>query len=144
MLICNVMLIKSTSSTPDTPAAFAGNSGYDQAALTAATPTGYSEVFKDLDAAAITYYYLGFVTLTSYSPAACASACNSLALCSSFNICKRFVVAHVGTSLLTHQTLNETHLLHQAVVSTATTPPALSILSECLFGVLVVQQELIG
>jgi len=53
MFIYNMMLIKSTSSTPDTPAAFAGNSAYDQAALNAATPAGYNEVFRNLDAAAV-------------------------------------------------------------------------------------------
>jgi hypothetical protein len=89
----------------------------------------------------MTYYYLGFVTLTSYSPAACASGCNSLALCSSFNICKHSAGC-LDTSLLTCQTLNETRPSLQAAVQIAMTPQALLTLSECLSGVIFGWQEL--
>jgi hypothetical protein len=76
------------ASSPDTPDSFSNNLYFGQQALDAATPAGYRLTFQNFYTAETSYYYLGFETLSSYSPATCAAACNGISTCSSFNICK--------------------------------------------------------
>jgi len=75
-------------STPDTPAGFQANPAYAAAASSAATPSGYTLAFRNLNASTQGYAYLGFTTLTSYAPASCASQCTLLSGCHAVDICK--------------------------------------------------------
>lgn len=78
-------------STPDTPSAFQSNTAYSNAANNAATPPGYVQTFVNQAGstqAGQAYAYLGFTSISSYDPAVCASRCNAMSGCQSFNICK--------------------------------------------------------
>lgn len=72
--------------TPDTVAAFDAYKPFCQWALSAATPQGYDQTFKDLDAAVTANSYLGYKTLTSYNVNECAAFCDDNELCGGFNI----------------------------------------------------------
>ncbi|KAI0160361.1 hypothetical protein GGR57DRAFT_499771 [Xylariaceae sp. FL1272] len=71
---------------PDTPEDFQDSEVLKNLALSAATPKGYTQTFKDLDAAVNANTYLGLYTLTSYNVSGCAAACDSTDLCTAFNI----------------------------------------------------------
>jgi len=75
------------ASTPDTPAGFQQNGAYGSSARSAAVPSGYTQTFSNLNGSSQAYGYLGFTSVTSYDPASCASKCNSIQGCQSFNIC---------------------------------------------------------
>ncbi|KAI5359075.1 hypothetical protein Slin15195_G067060 [Septoria linicola] len=71
---------------PDTPAAFLNTPAFRDAALGAATPSGYDRVFQNLQAAFQGNSYITFRNLDSYDTQACSNFCNSEKGCSSFNI----------------------------------------------------------
>lgn len=73
--------------TPDTPGAFLALSAFPAAATSAATPPGYTLAFANLHAAVSSTSYLGYYTLTSYSPAMCAARCSAVTGCTAFNTC---------------------------------------------------------
>jgi hypothetical protein len=77
------------TTTPDTPAAFAANPVFSNAALNAKTPNGYTLVTANKNGSAEATTYLTYTTkgMTSYDPSICAGYCTALAGCSSFNIC---------------------------------------------------------
>jgi hypothetical protein len=54
--------------------------------LNAVTPSGYQQVFKDLNASTSANSYLTFSTLKSYDVAGCAELCDNTDLCTAFNI----------------------------------------------------------
>lgn len=71
---------------PDTPEAFTASPAFSSAALGAQTPSGYKQVFQNLDAAYSGYSYITYSNLNSYDTAACAAVCDAYKGCSSFNI----------------------------------------------------------
>jgi len=75
-------------SNPDTPAAFLAFASFAASATRAFMPSGYTKSYTNLQAASISYGSLGFTSLASYDPAACAKLCDTNAGCVSFNICK--------------------------------------------------------
>jgi hypothetical protein len=80
------------SVSPDTDTAFLADPAFSSAALSATAPPGYflAVGFQNLQASASDPSYLTYISdpLTSYNPAQCASACNAISGCTSFNICK--------------------------------------------------------
>lgn len=72
--------------TPDTVAGFQAIPDFATNALQAATPSGYTQVFSNLNASNNAYGYLGFTTFKTYDVASCAAKCNSIKGCLSFNI----------------------------------------------------------
>lgn len=74
---------------PDTAAAFEAYAPFDILANAAATPSRYVNTFKNLNASAIAYGYLGFTTFESYDVASCAAKCDSMTSCHAFNFCER-------------------------------------------------------
>jgi hypothetical protein len=78
--------------SPDTVDAFLASSDFATQATSAVAPPGYflSAGFQNLHASASNPSYLTYVSssLTSYDPAKCATLCNNMAGCNSFNICK--------------------------------------------------------
>lgn len=75
------------TTSPDTDTAFQNNPEFASAANSAATPSSYTEVFSNLQAAVIDADYITFDYLQSYDPGYCAQRCSSsVAGCSSFNI----------------------------------------------------------
>ncbi|KAF2107277.1 hypothetical protein BDV96DRAFT_453237, partial [Lophiotrema nucula] len=72
--------------TPDTVDAFYAYAPFHKAALTAITPSGYVNTFKDLNASTSANTYLGLYTLTSYDVQACAQHCEDTALCTGVNV----------------------------------------------------------
>jgi hypothetical protein len=71
---------------PDTPAAFEAYPAFSQDALSAVTPQGYANVFKNLNASVSANSYLTYETLTSYDVEGCAAFCDETTLCTAFNI----------------------------------------------------------
>ncbi|CZT20094.1 uncharacterized protein RCC_05951 [Ramularia collo-cygni] len=71
---------------PDTAEAFTSFPGFSAAANAAQTPSGYKQVFKNLNAAYSGYSYITYTNLNSYDPKACADACDAYKGCSSFNV----------------------------------------------------------
>ncbi|KAH9839617.1 hypothetical protein Tdes44962_MAKER08072 [Teratosphaeria destructans] len=72
--------------TPDTVAAFEAYQPFHDDANHAQTPSGYVEVFKDLNASTSANSYLTYETLTSYDVTTCAKFCDDTDLCTAFNI----------------------------------------------------------
>ncbi|KAI6892826.1 hypothetical protein KC318_g6367 [Hortaea werneckii] len=72
--------------SPDTVEAFKSYSEFHQQAQNAETPSGYEEVFQDLDASVSGNSYITFYTLESYDVAGCAAHCDNTDLCTAFNI----------------------------------------------------------
>jgi hypothetical protein len=64
--------------TDDTVSAFAAN--------TAPVPSGYSNTFTNLNASNNAYGYMGYTALSSYDTEKCASKCNAINGCMSFNL----------------------------------------------------------
>ncbi|KAK8034302.1 hypothetical protein PG993_009297 [Apiospora rasikravindrae] len=71
---------------PDTAAGFVADPALHAIAKSAQDPKGYAATFKDLTAAVNANTYLGVDTLKSYDVAGCAAKCDSIDLCTSFNI----------------------------------------------------------
>lgn len=59
---------------------------FQSMAAKAVTPPGYVQTFSDLNASTSASSYLGLYTLSSYSPATCASYCDNTTSCTSFNL----------------------------------------------------------
>ncbi|THX17621.1 glycoside hydrolase [Aureobasidium pullulans] len=72
--------------SPDTAADFLKLASISTAANGASAPSGYTESFKNVKAAANAYGYLGFTTLTSYNVQTCADKCDKINGCNSINI----------------------------------------------------------
>jgi hypothetical protein len=72
--------------SPDTPANFFAVPDLANNALAALTPSGYTQVFKNLNASNSAYGYLGYTTYKTYDVASCAAKCNSIAGCVSYNM----------------------------------------------------------
>ncbi|KAK8135097.1 carbohydrate-binding -like protein [Apiospora sp. TS-2023a] len=72
--------------TPDTAANFLSLPDFATAANKAQVPNNYVQTFANLTAANNDYGFLGLVTLTSYDPQACATACDHTNGCSAINI----------------------------------------------------------
>ncbi|KAK8136212.1 hypothetical protein PG984_004152 [Apiospora sp. TS-2023a] len=70
----------------DTADGFLADAALHKIAKNAQDPKGYASTFKDLNAAVNANTYLGFDTLKSYDVAGCAAKCDSIDLCTSFNI----------------------------------------------------------
>jgi hypothetical protein len=75
------------SVSPDTPQAFQLYAPFQEAALTAVTPVGYTNTFTDLNCSSNAYGYMGFQDISSYDVSGCATLCDDTAGCSAFNIC---------------------------------------------------------
>ena len=74
-----------------TDTAFLGDANIIAAANGATTPTGYTSVFTNKKASLNGYVYMGYTVLKStpaYDPSVCATKCDAMAGCQSFNICK--------------------------------------------------------
>ncbi|KAI4851190.1 hypothetical protein E4T45_05188 [Aureobasidium sp. EXF-8846] len=72
--------------TDDTVSAFASNAAFAAAASSAPIPAGYSNTFTNLNASNNAYGYMGYTTLSSYDTLKCASKCNAINGCMSFNL----------------------------------------------------------
>ncbi|KAF6806031.1 hypothetical protein CSOJ01_09097 [Colletotrichum sojae] len=72
--------------SPDTAAAFRSSADLAAAANNAATPAGYFNTFKNLQASNNAYGYMGYTTLGSYDTKLCASKCDAINGCVAFNI----------------------------------------------------------
>jgi hypothetical protein len=72
--------------TDDTVSAFVSNAAFAAAASSAPTPSGYSNTFTNLNASNNAYGYMGYTTLSSYDTLKCASKCNAINGCMSFNL----------------------------------------------------------
>ena len=75
-----------TITSPDSVDAFVNNAPFQAIASSAATPSGYAQVFSNLNASTSANSYIGLYTLPSYSPAMCAAYCDNTTSCTSFNI----------------------------------------------------------
>lgn len=73
-------------SYPDTAAAFVANAKYAQVAMAAKTPSGYTQMFSNLNGSVSGSGYLTYTTIGSYDPSSCATQCNSITGCQSFDI----------------------------------------------------------
>lgn len=71
---------------PDTVEAFETYPAFQAEALTAITPINYTVSFVDLNASISQNSYLTYKVLESYSVSDCASFCDSVNLCTAFNI----------------------------------------------------------
>ncbi|KAM0150301.1 hypothetical protein ACHAQE_008568 [Botrytis cinerea] len=71
---------------PDDVATFLAYPQFHTDAKNAATPSGYTQTFVDLNAAVTAVTYLGLTTFTTYDVAQCGSLCDSTSLCTGFNI----------------------------------------------------------
>lgn len=72
--------------SPDTPSAFASATVYASIASAAPTPAGYVANMIGFNASNNGDQYLTYTTVPSYDPNLCASKCNSITGCKSFNI----------------------------------------------------------
>ena len=72
--------------SPDTASAFLQDDALASSASGAPTPSGYKNVFTNLQKSNSAYGYLGFSTLKSYDTQSCANKCNAVKGCQSFNI----------------------------------------------------------
>lgn len=74
-----------------TDSAFLGDANIAAAANGATAPSGYTENFKNKQASLNGYVYMGYTVLEgspAYDPSVCATKCNSITGCQSFNICE--------------------------------------------------------
>ncbi|CAD0095307.1 unnamed protein product [Aureobasidium mustum] len=71
---------------PDTVSAFKQYTPFQSISLNNTYAPGYTNIFKNLTAAADLHEYLGMYYLDTYSPSACAQKCNTATNCTSFNI----------------------------------------------------------
>lgn len=72
--------------SPDTPAAFLAYKPFQRAAYSASVPSGWSSSFSNLQNATTTSSYMGYTTLTSYSPSQCATLCEAIDGCQGINV----------------------------------------------------------
>jgi len=70
----------------DTPEYFLANPVYSSAAVSAPVPTGYTQQFSNLNASNNAYGYMGYTVLSQYDTTLCASKCNAIDGCASFNL----------------------------------------------------------
>lgn len=70
----------------DTVSNFMNYAPFQSMAANAATPAGYVNTFKNLNASSSANSYLGLYTLSSYDTAGCAAYCANTSLCTAFNI----------------------------------------------------------
>lgn len=70
----------------DTVDGFLNNPDYKQLAVSAKTPTGYSQSFVNLQGATTGGGYISYKTLNSYDVAGCSQFCDSVETCTGFNI----------------------------------------------------------
>jgi hypothetical protein len=75
------------STDPDTTA-FWNHAPFAAAASAAPTPTGYISAYTNGQTYQNADGYLGFTTIEEYDSTICASLCDSIADCASFEICK--------------------------------------------------------
>lgn len=83
-------LIKRTDYTvndPDTDIAFSAYAPFADAANNADVPSGYTQTFTNLNASNNAFGYMGYTVLDSYDTDLCASKCNAIDGCASFNLC---------------------------------------------------------
>lgn len=73
-------------SSPDSDTGFLNSPVYPQSANGARTPSGWSLVFQNKQAAISTSAYMGYKTYTSYDVSQCAADCLQMSACQSFNI----------------------------------------------------------
>ena len=74
-------------SADDTPENFASQKSFSDAATSAITPAGYYQSYADQSGSSEGVYgYMGYTVLDTYDVASCASSCNAIVGCSSFNI----------------------------------------------------------
>lgn len=76
-----------TTSSTDTPEAFAVFNKLYAAARTAPVPLGYDLAAEALNASVRGKAYQGFTLLSSYDPIVCADSCGAQHRCNAFNIC---------------------------------------------------------
>ncbi|KAI5236656.1 hypothetical protein E4T43_08509 [Aureobasidium subglaciale] len=72
--------------SPDSASAFLLNTDLASVASSAPTPSGYNNVFTNLQKSNSAYGYLGYTTLQKYDTQLCASKCSAMKGCQSFNI----------------------------------------------------------
>jgi len=78
-----------TPADDDTSDAFLACTTYNDEANNAPTPSGYDLVYSaQAGSSQGVYGYMGYSVLDTYDTNTCASRCNSVKGCSSFNICK--------------------------------------------------------
>lgn len=73
-------------SVADSPAAFTANAAFASMASAAPIPSGYAQMYENLDASNNANGYMGYTTLQSYDVEACAADCTGMYGCLSFNI----------------------------------------------------------
>ena len=66
---------------------FTGDTNYDQLALNAPVPTGYTVAMSNANCAFSSSRYMLYVQLDSYSPETCAELCNNHEGCDSCKSC---------------------------------------------------------
>ncbi|KAK6595822.1 hypothetical protein H4I96_10141 [Botrytis cinerea] len=71
---------------PDDVATFLAYPQFHTDAKNAATPSGYTQTFVDLNAAVTAVTYLGLTTFTTYDVAQCGSLCDSTSLCTVYSL----------------------------------------------------------
>lgn len=76
------------ATSPDTDTGFLADERYADAATSAPTPSGYVQAFSNLQASNNAYGYMGYTVLDTYDTNLCASKCNAIDGCSSFNLCE--------------------------------------------------------
>jgi len=74
------------TAVPDTEAGFLAYAPYHASASAAATPSGYTLSFQNLNASVSQASYLGVRTLQSYDTIGCATICDNTTTCTAFNV----------------------------------------------------------
>lgn len=77
-------------SNPDTAAAFQSYTVFSDKANSVTTPPGYNKLSGNGLAAASDSTYLTYTILSAYDPTACATFCQGIQGCNSFNICQSY------------------------------------------------------
>lgn len=72
--------------SPDTAANFKSYPAFSLSASAAPVPTGYDQVFRNLDGENNALGYMGFTLMDSYDTLLCANKCNAIYGCTSFNV----------------------------------------------------------
>ena len=90
---CSVQMagIGPTVRSPDTADAFQRYDAFARNAKTVSTPVGYRRVVTNALASAQDSTYLTYTMLSAYDPTACATFCQRISGCNSFNICESCV-----------------------------------------------------
>jgi hypothetical protein len=72
--------------SPDDGSTFRADSYYSNAANAAKVPVGFKSVFTNTNASPNAPIYLGFTLMDSYDVQSCATKCNAITGCTSFNV----------------------------------------------------------